>query len=115
MQTIDEYLQNVDEPNRSVLNRIRDIVHKVAPEAEETISYDMPTFKYKNKPLIHFAAFKDHLSIFPVNDRTVGASVDKKVEKYRSGKSTLQFTPDNPIPDALIEEIVKNRMHNIIG
>ena len=67
MTVIDQYFANVDPTQRKELERIRTIVKNVAPEAEEVISYGMPGFKYKNKYLIGFNAFKDHLSLFPTS------------------------------------------------
>ena len=65
MSVVDDYLKNLPEPQKAELERIRKIVKQTVPEAEEVISYGVPGFKYKGKYLITFAAFKDHLSLFP--------------------------------------------------
>ncbi len=70
---VDQYLTTVPKPKKQELERIRAIVRKVAPEAIELISYMMPAFKYKNKPLVYYAAFKEHLSLFPTSGPTEGA------------------------------------------
>ena len=111
MTVIDEYLEGVTPSQREVLLHIREIIKEVAPESEEVIGYGMPTLKYKGKNLIHFAAFKDHMSVFP----TVKPmdELGKKVEPYRTGKGTLQFSESAPIPDDIIKELVLLRKQTI--
>jgi uncharacterized protein YdhG (YjbR/CyaY superfamily) len=109
MQSIDEYLTAVAPSQRSELQRIRSIVNKTVPEAEESISYDMPTFKYKGKRLIYFAAFKNHMSIYG----SLGSLEDKLGAHKLSHKGTLQFTEKNPLPEQIIQEIVINKKTEI--
>jgi uncharacterized protein YdhG (YjbR/CyaY superfamily) len=104
MSVIDDYLSNVPEPHKSELERIRQIVKQVVPEAQETISYGMPAFKYKNKPLIYFAAFKNHMSIFPTSGPT--EELKDKLKSYKTSKGTIQFTVDKPLPESLITDIL---------
>jgi uncharacterized protein YdhG (YjbR/CyaY superfamily) len=111
IKTIDEYLANVDAPKKAALEHIRKLVHQVVPEAEESISYGMPAFKYKGKPLIYFAAFADHLSIFPTS--TPIAELKDKLEEFKTGKGTIQFTLEKPVPDALIKELLAVRVADI--
>lgn len=109
MTTIEEYLNNVTPGQRLALERVRNIVKQTLPEAEETISYGMPTLKYKGKSLIHFAAFKNHMSIFGHIQ-----AVEEKLENFKlSHKGTVQFTEDNPVPEHVIKEIVSNRFAEI--
>ena len=105
MSVIDDYLQNFPSAERAELERIRKIVHDVAPTADEVITYSMPGFKYKGKYLISFAAFKDHLSIFPGSD-PVGA-LKTTLKNNITGKGTIQFTLDAPLSDEVIREIVE--------
>lgn len=112
MATIDEYLATVSATQKPHLEHIRRLVTKLVPEAEETISYAMPTFKYKGRPLIHFAAFKNHMSIYPTSGPIDGPLSDE-LAKFKVAKGTLQFTEDNPIPDALIEHVVMIRKKTI--
>jgi uncharacterized protein YdhG (YjbR/CyaY superfamily) len=112
MSVIDEYLKNVNEPQKSELERIRKIVKQVAPEAKEVISYGMPGFKYKGKYLVGFGVFKDHLSLFPTS-RPVEA-LAKKLNDYKLSKGTIQFTPANNIPEQLIKELLLVRLNDII-
>lgn len=111
MSVIDTYLESISPVQHQALQHIREIIQSQVPDAEEAISYGMPTFKYKKKNLIHFAAFKDHMSLFPAGDEMVSSIVG--VDAFRTSKGTLQFTIDTPIPDDMIKQIVALRVHNI--
>lgn len=111
MSIFNSYLAQVDPRERSELERLRRIVKEVVPEAEEVISYGMPGFKYKGKYLLGFAAFKDHMSIFPTSG-PVDALRDK-LAGFRLAKGTIQFTLDRPIPESLLTEIVLSRLKSI--
>ncbi len=113
MNQIDTYLAKLDPPQAAQLERIRKIVKKTIPEAEEAISYGMPAFKYKTKYLIGYAAFKNHMSIFPASNPVV--AMKKKLTKFKLSKGTIQFTLDNPIPEAIIKELVTIRREDILG
>lgn len=65
-ETVEDYLAAIPQEDRNVLKNLRNTIKSAAPEAEEVISYGIPTYKYKG-PLVHFAAFKDHLSFYGVN------------------------------------------------
>lgn len=111
MTVIDDYLDKLSTPQKTELDRIRKIVKTIVPDATETISYGMPTLKYEGKYLIYFAAFTNHMSIFPGSALT--ESLKDKLGKYKLAKGTIQFTADNPIPESIIKEIVTVRMANI--
>jgi uncharacterized protein YdhG (YjbR/CyaY superfamily) len=111
---VDKYLQEVEPQQRAELERIRKLVKQLAPEAQESISYGMPTFKLNKKPLIHFAAFKNHMSIFPASGRIVEKMGDK-LTTFHTSKGTLQFTLDKPIPEKILEEIIQERRAEITG
>jgi len=110
-KSIDEYLASVPQPHRGMLEGLRRIIKEVVPEAEETISYQMPTFKLNGRMLVSFAAFKDHCSLFPATD--IRAVAPDEMKGFKGGKGTLQFTADNPIPDALLEKIVGLRCDDV--
>lgn len=78
------------------------------PAAEEYISYGMPTFKY-NGPLVSYAAFKEHCSLFPWNS-TLIKKFDKELKSYQTAKGTIRFTVDNPLPATLVKKIIKARV-----
>lgn len=110
---VDTYLAGLVPAQKKELERIRTLVKKTFPDTEETISYGMPTFKYKGKILIHYAGFKNHMSIFPTADPLMYSNLGKQLEKFRTSKGTLQFTEDNPIPDSLIKELLAIRVKTI--
>jgi uncharacterized protein YdhG (YjbR/CyaY superfamily) len=111
MRLIDDYLAKVNEPQKSALVRVRRIISEAAPGAVETIGYGMPVFKYNGKYLIGFAAFKNHMSIFPGGNPV--ATTMAKLAKFKTSKGTIQFTIENPIPDELLIEIVSECLKNI--
>ena len=107
-KNIDEYLASVPEPHKKMLQDLRLKIKRLVPEAEETISYQIPTFKLNGRMLVSFAAFKNHCSLFPVT----GARTEfpNELKKFKGGKGTLQFTANSPLPDALLEKIVRLRI-----
>jgi len=111
MSAVDDYLEQVPALERSELERIRTIVKECTPEAEEVITYSMPGFKYKGKYLIAYAAFKDHLSLFP-GAEPVGV-LKEALKDNITGKGTIQFTLDRPLNDATIREIVHLSMARV--
>ncbi len=111
MSAVDEYLAKVDPTQRAELDRVRATIKKVVPEAEEVITYAMPGFKYKGKYLIAYAPFKDHLSVFP----GAGAVEELKNElsPFVVSKGTVQFTLENPLPDAILAKLIASRIQEI--
>jgi uncharacterized protein YdhG (YjbR/CyaY superfamily) len=110
--TIDEYLSQVSGEQRVELEKLRKTIKSVAPDTDETISYQMPTFKYKGKGLVGFAAFKDHCSFFPYSSGTLDDYKDE-LSSFKTSKGTIQFTTDNPLPAGLVKKIVKSRLEEI--
>ena len=107
-KTVDEYLAGVPEPARSTLNKIRAAIKSAAPaEATEAISYGMPAFKYKG-PLIWFAAFSDHCSLFPT--ASVIEAFKNELKGFSTSKGTIHFTTDKPLPATLVKKLVKARL-----
>lgn len=111
MNKIDEYLQNLTDPERNALERIRQIVRENVPNIEECISYGIPGFKYNGKYLLGFAAFKNHLSLFPTSAPI--SMLKEKLQEYKIAKGTIQFTLTNPISDNLIKQLIRVRLHDI--
>jgi uncharacterized protein YdhG (YjbR/CyaY superfamily) len=105
--TIDEYITGFTPDVQQILKKIRTTIRKVAPKAEESISYGVPAFKLHG-PLIYFAAFKNHIGVYPVT-APVRANF-KELSKYKGGKGTVKFPLDEPIPYPLIGRIVKFKM-----
>ena len=106
-KTVEEYFADFPKETQVKLEQIRQAVKEVAPEAQEAISYQMPSFKLDGN-LVWYAAFKDHIGFFP---RETGVAAFKdKLAGYHVSKGTIQFLIDKPIPIALIKEIVKYRI-----
>jgi uncharacterized protein YdhG (YjbR/CyaY superfamily) len=105
--SVDEYIAGFPAARKKILNKIRKIIREAAPHAEELISYNMPAFKL-NGFLVSYAAWKDHLGMYPVTSATrekiPGLSV------FEASKGTLKFPFDQPIPYKLIEKYVKIRV-----
>ena len=106
--SVGEYLSRVPPPQRAALEKLRTTIKSVVPGATEVISYDIPTFKLDGRMLVSYAAFKKHCSFFP------GAGpIEKHADELRSfqtSKGTIQFTPERPLPTALVKKLVKTRI-----
>lgn len=105
---IDAYFENVAEPARTTLQTIRRITQETAPDAVELIAYGMPGFKYRGKPLLYYAAAKNHCALYGLStDRAEQAGYDT------SKKGTIRFPPDAPPPDSLLQELLTMRLQDI--
>ena len=107
MDVIDKYIESFDPKIKKTLKEIRNFIKKEVPEATEKISYGMPTF-YLNGNLLHFAAFKDHYGFFPSPSGV--EDFEKELAPYRSGKGTLRFSFDQPIPWNIIQKVIHFRV-----
>ena len=111
-RTHEEYIASFPTEVQKVLQQIRQTIQQAAPEAEEVISYHMPTFKLNGKVLIYYAAWKEHYSIYPTT-----AAMERELEEIAqyttSGKGTIQFRADKPVPFSLITKIVQFRLKEI--
>jgi len=101
-KNIDEYIAGFPEDIQGILQKIRAVIHEAAPEARETISYQVPTFTLKGN-LVHFAAFKQHISFFPASSGV--ERFKSELAGYQTSKGTIQFPLGQPIPYDLIREI----------
>ena len=106
-KTIDEYIATWPADIRAKLLSMREAIKKAAPKAEEAISYNMPTFR-QNGYLVYFAAFKNHIGFFPVPSGM--KAFEKELSKFKTGKGSVQFPYDQPLPLALVAKIVKFRV-----
>jgi uncharacterized protein YdhG (YjbR/CyaY superfamily) len=107
---IDEYIAGFPKDIQKNLQAIRSAIRKAAPEAEEAIKYTIPTFVFKGN-LVSFAAFKNHIGIYPVPRGVDGFK--KELSKYEGSKSTLKIPFESPPPLTLISKIVKFRVKNL--
>lgn len=106
-KSVDEYIKTFPGDIQKILKQIRQTIKEAAPEAEETINYQIPTYKL-NGNLVHFAAFKNHIGFYPTP-----AGIEKfktELSKYGSAKGSVQFHLDKPMPLSLIKKIVKYRV-----
>lgn len=106
-KNIDEYIAAFPPGIREKLEEMRATIRKAAPEAEEAISYAIPTFRL-NGNLVHFAAFKNHIGFYPA-PRGIEA-FKKELSSYEGGKGTVHFPLDQPLPLPLVTKIVKFRV-----
>ncbi len=106
-KTLDAYIKNYPPKIQVRLRIIKNIVRKVAPRAEEAISYGMPAFKL-NGVLIYFSAFKNHIGLYPFPGTM--KALQKETKGYKTSKSTIQFQHEEKLPTALITKIVKFRL-----
>ncbi len=113
MSAVDDYLEQVNPMQRIELERIRKVIKEVAPNAEETISYRMPTFKVNGKPLVYFAVFKNHLSLFPTSKPIDRLKV--KLSEYKVSRGGIQFSLEKPLPRELIIELLQIRLADIVS
>ncbi len=106
--TIDEYISAFPPETRTVLEEMRALIREIAPDANETISYSIPTFDLRGRHLVHFAGYGDFVSLYP------GASsfeeFREELAPHRSGKATARFSIDKPLPRDLIARIVRFRV-----
>jgi len=106
-QTIDEYIAGFPPAVQKILQKIRRTVRKAAPDAEETIKYQMPTFTLKGN-LVHFAAFQKHIGFYPAP--TGIEEFKQELSVYEGGRGSVRFPLDQPIPFDLIRRIVRFRV-----
>jgi len=107
LRNIDEYIAGFPPDVQKILQKIRLTIRKAAPEAEETMKYQMPTFTL-NGNLVYFAVYQKHIGMYPVPAGT--KKFQQNIARYRSAKSSARFLLDEPIPFDLISQIVKFRV-----
>jgi uncharacterized protein YdhG (YjbR/CyaY superfamily) len=107
--TVDEYLLTKPEPQRAGLSTMRAAIRAAAPEADEVITYKMPGFKTHGQFLVSYDAYKAHFSLFPASERVV-AELGAEIEPYLSGRGTIRFPADRPLPTELIAKVIEIRL-----
>jgi uncharacterized protein YdhG (YjbR/CyaY superfamily) len=106
-KSVDEYIKTFPADVQKILKQVRKTIKKAAPDAEETINYQIPTFKLSGT-LVHFAAFKNHIGFYPGSKAI--EDFQKDLVKFKSSKGAIQFPIDKPMPLILIQRIVKQRV-----
>lgn len=110
VKTFDEYIAQYNGEVKAILEQTRAVIRDAAPEAVEKIAWQMPTF-WQKENLIHFAAHKNHLGLYPGGEATTFFA--DKLTEYKTSKGAIQFPWNKPIPYALIAEIVRWRLTQI--
>ncbi len=108
IKNIDEYIADFPTETQAILEEIRATIKKSAPNADESISYGMPAYKLNGKPLVYFAAFKNHIGFYATP--TGHAEFAEELSIYKQGKGSVQFPIDKPMPFGLIGDIVQFRV-----
>ena len=111
-KSVDEYLAAQPEPVRQKLEQVRAAIRKAVPDAVEGIGYGMPGYKLHGKPMLYFAGFRNHYSLFAASGSFFAALADE-LQGYQMRKGTVQFPLDKPVPEKLISRIAKLRAEGI--
>jgi uncharacterized protein YdhG (YjbR/CyaY superfamily) len=113
-KSVDEYIASQPDAAQSVLERVRATIRKTVPRAEEMISYNIPTYKIDGEPVIYFAGWQHHFSLYPVSERIV-ANCRAGDVPHKVKKGTIRFPFAMPVPIELINRIVTLRMKEVAG
>ena len=108
-QSVDEYIAACPEETHERLQAIRAAVKKIAPEAQEKISYQIAAFELNGRNLIHFAGWKKHISLYPIP--AGDEAFESEVSQYTDGKGTVKFPLDEPMPMKLVRKIIKLHLY----
>lgn len=108
MGTVNQYIASFPPDVQERLQQIRTLILKTAPDAQESISYAMPAYKIKGKPLVYFAGYKNHIGFYATP--TGHEAFKEELSVYKQGKGSVQFPLDRPLPLDLIERIVLFRL-----
>jgi uncharacterized protein YdhG (YjbR/CyaY superfamily) len=105
--SVDQYIRSLPPESKEKIIELRSLIKKVAPEAEELISYNMPSFNYYSR-LVYYAAFKSHIGFYPMASGI--AAFKNDISKFKWAKGSVQFPIDKPLPVALITKIIRYRI-----
>lgn len=111
-KSVDEYIASQPEAVQGVLKRVRSIIRKAVPGVEELISYKIPAYKLHGGPVLFFAGWTQHYSLYPATDRVI-AAFKNDLAPYEISKGTIRFPLTGPVPVKLIERIAKFRAKEI--
>jgi uncharacterized protein YdhG (YjbR/CyaY superfamily) len=111
-EQVDAYLADLEEPKRATLETLRRTILEIVPDAEQVISYRVPAFRVDGQTVAGFAAFKDHLSYLPFSG-SVLPQLANELGGYTMTKSALHFPVDQPLPKALVEQLIRARFAEV--
>jgi uncharacterized protein YdhG (YjbR/CyaY superfamily) len=109
---ITTYLEAIDEPKRSTLQKLRETIAELIPEAEQGLSYQVPAFRLEGKVVAGFAAFKNHLSYLP-HSGSVFSELKKELAPYRTSSGALRFAIDEPLPKDIVKRLIEVRVSQL--
>lgn len=109
---IDAYIGTFPEDVRKILSELRSVIRNTIPEVKERISYNMPTFVVEDEDIIYFAAWKSHVSLYPFTKEMEEAFTETK-DYNTSGKGTIQFPFDKPLPYPLIKKLIEFKLERL--
>jgi uncharacterized protein YdhG (YjbR/CyaY superfamily) len=112
VSAMDDYLDDLPPAQKAALERVRAVVGGLAADAEEGKSYGVPAFIYAGRPLLGFSAARKHLSIFPFSPEAIEAVRDR-LDGFDLAKGTIRFSPDSPVPDDVLADLVRARKQEI--
>lgn len=112
MGTVDDAIAAVPSPSREALQHVIDIARRLAPDAEEGMSYGMPALRVASKPYVGVVAAAKHLSLFPFSPAAID-TVRADLEGYSLSKGTARFTAEHPLPDDVVERLLRARLEEI--
>ena len=113
-KSVDEYIASKPEAVRGVLQTVRRVIQNTLPGTDECITYNIPTYKRQGRPVVYFAGWKHHYSVYPVSDALVAQLNEYSVE-YEVEKGTIRFPFSAPVPDGLIGKIAELRAKEVAG
>ena len=112
VRSVDDYLKSQPKAVRAVLERVRSIIRKAVPRAEEVISYQIPTYKLHGRPIVYFAGWKNHYSLYPAGANVV-AEFGDDLAPYEIARGTIRFPLSEPVPVKLIAGIARLRARQV--
>ena len=112
--SVDEYMASQPEAVQGPLERVRRAIRKALPGAEELISYGIPTFKLQGRPVLYFAGWRHHYSLYPANERLVAAFKRQLAPYELNKKGTIRFPFSEAVPVTLIESLAKFRAKEVV-
>lgn len=111
-KSVDEYIASHPEAAQGILERVRSAIRKAVPGAEEAISYQIPAYKLHGSPVLYFAGWRQHYSLYPATGHVVSTFKDE-LAPYEVRKGTIRFPLSQPVPVKLIERIAKARAKEV--
>ena len=109
---VDQYLESLPTDSRKALENLRQLIQETVPNADEGFSYGVPAFKFNGRPLVCYAAFKNHCGFYPLSPEVLNSFAQDLVD-FETAKGTIRFTVDNPLSATLVKRIVKARLEEL--